>query len=235
MAMDSAAAVRRRVRRMKETAGEPRKKGTERIQDLELREASCDEAVGSAVANCQRLEPPKSDIADKLLPAWDTPYGIPYNMINLAAENPHNPSWIGVEKVITELRKNFPADGLLPIFLNPYSGSSSYSTITFGAMGDKLTRSVLTLQGKHGDPRRFWAGGAKFVGNWGHHRRDLYAWSSLGRLAKGLLVFAPGFSVSHAHRINKDYKEAESVVGDVAGKEGDEMLLVVDTRECTKE
>ncbi|KAK9097777.1 hypothetical protein Syun_024822 [Stephania yunnanensis] len=115
------------------------------------------------------------DIADRLLPAWDTPSGIPYNMINLAAGNPHNPSWTGresiladsgteqlefialsqrtgdpkyqqkVEKVITELRKNFPADGLLPIFLNPHSGSSSYSTITFGAMGDSFYEYLLKV------------------------------------------------------------------------------------------
>lgn len=36
------------------------------------------------------------DIADRLLPAWDTPTGIPYNIINLARGNPHNPSWTGV-------------------------------------------------------------------------------------------------------------------------------------------
>ncbi|KAK9097479.1 hypothetical protein Sjap_022976 [Stephania japonica] len=116
------------------------------------------------------------DIADRLLPAWDTPSGIPYNMINLVAGNPHNPTWTGhesiladsgteqlefialsqrtgdpkyqqkVEKVITELRKNFPADGLLPIFLNPHSGSSSsYSTITFGAMGDSFYEYLLKV------------------------------------------------------------------------------------------
>lgn len=36
------------------------------------------------------------DIADRLLPAWDTPSGIPYNIINLANGNPHNPGWTGV-------------------------------------------------------------------------------------------------------------------------------------------
>ena len=42
-----------------------------------------------------------------------------------------------VEKVITELNKNFPADGLLPIYINPDNGNPSYSTTTFGAMGDR--------------------------------------------------------------------------------------------------
>ncbi|XVE68825.1 hypothetical protein DITRI_Ditri09bG0100900 [Diplodiscus trichospermus] len=35
------------------------------------------------------------DIADRLLPAWDTPSGIPYNFINLARGNAHNTGWIG--------------------------------------------------------------------------------------------------------------------------------------------
>lgn len=33
------------------------------------------------------------DIADRLLPAWNTPTGIPYNIINLRNGNAHNPSW----------------------------------------------------------------------------------------------------------------------------------------------
>ena len=39
------------------------------------------------------------DIADRLLPAWDTPSGIPYNFINLVNGRPHNPSWTGVSFV----------------------------------------------------------------------------------------------------------------------------------------
>ncbi|GFQ05649.1 mannosyl-oligosaccharide 1 2-alpha-mannosidase mns1 [Phtheirospermum japonicum] len=77
------------------------------------------------------------DIADRLLPAWDTPSGIPYNIINLANGNAHNPGWTGVENVILELNKTFPSDGLLPIYINPHRGTRSYSTITFGAMGDR--------------------------------------------------------------------------------------------------
>ena len=33
------------------------------------------------------------DIADRLLPAWNTPTGIPYNIINLRSGSAHNPSW----------------------------------------------------------------------------------------------------------------------------------------------
>lgn len=108
------------------------------------------------------------DIADRLLPAWDTPTGIPYNRINLAHGNPHNHGWTGgesiladsgteqlefialsqrtgdpkyqqkAEKVIRQLQKTYPSDGLLPIYINPHSGAAaSYSTVTFGAMGDR--------------------------------------------------------------------------------------------------
>nr|XP_027124639.1 mannosyl-oligosaccharide 1,2-alpha-mannosidase MNS1-like [Coffea arabica] len=35
------------------------------------------------------------DIADRLLPTYDTPSGIPYNVISLAHENLHNPGWTG--------------------------------------------------------------------------------------------------------------------------------------------
>ncbi|KAG1364145.1 mannosyl-oligosaccharide 1,2-alpha-mannosidase MNS1 [Cocos nucifera] len=113
------------------------------------------------------------DIADRLLPAWNTPSGIPYNRINLAHGNPHNPGWTGgdsvladsgteqlefialsqrtgdpkyqqkVENVVTQLQKTFPSDGLLPIFINPHSGTASHSTITFGAMGDSFYEYLL--------------------------------------------------------------------------------------------
>ncbi|XP_042497924.1 mannosyl-oligosaccharide 1,2-alpha-mannosidase MNS1-like [Macadamia integrifolia] len=113
------------------------------------------------------------DIADRLLPAWDTPSGIPYNRINLLQGNPHNPGWTGgesiladsgteqlefialsqrtgdpkyqqkAENVIREIHKTFPADGLLPIYINPHTGRTSYSTITFGAMGDSFYEYLL--------------------------------------------------------------------------------------------
>ncbi|KAH0920757.1 hypothetical protein HID58_020775 [Brassica napus] len=116
------------------------------------------------------------DIADRLLPAWNTPTGIPYNIINLRSGSAHNPSWAAggdsiladsgteqlefialsqrtgdpkyqqkVEKVITELNKNFPADGLLPIYISPDNANPSYSTITFGAMGDSFYEYLLKV------------------------------------------------------------------------------------------
>ncbi|CAN0880435.1 Mannosyl-oligosaccharide 1,2-alpha-mannosidase MNS1 [Linum grandiflorum] len=115
------------------------------------------------------------DIADRLLPAWDTPTGIPYNTINLEHGNPRNPGWTGgssiladsgteqleffalsqrtgdpkyhqkAEKVILELNKTFPADGLLPIYISPDTGIASSSTITFGAMGDSFYEYLLKV------------------------------------------------------------------------------------------
>lgn len=41
------------------------------------------------------------------------------------------------EKVIKELHRTFPEDGLLPIYLNPLTGTKSGGAITFGAMGDR--------------------------------------------------------------------------------------------------
>ncbi|KAB2093859.1 hypothetical protein ES319_A02G121000v1 [Gossypium barbadense] len=42
------------------------------------------------------------DIADRLLPAWDTPSGIPYNIINLARGNAHNPGWTGGDSILAD-------------------------------------------------------------------------------------------------------------------------------------
>ncbi|XP_075666140.1 mannosyl-oligosaccharide 1,2-alpha-mannosidase MNS1 [Castanea sativa] len=115
------------------------------------------------------------DIADRLLPAWDTPSGIPYNIINLAHGRPHNPGWTGgesiladsgteqlefialsqrtgdpkyqqkVENVIAQINRTFPDDGLLPIYISPQRGTSQYSTITFGAMGDSFYEYLLKV------------------------------------------------------------------------------------------
>lgn len=114
------------------------------------------------------------DIADRLLPAWESSSGIPYNVINLAHGGPHSPGWTGgdsiladsgteqlefialsqrtgdpkyqqkVENVISVLNKTFPDDGLLPIYINPESGRTR-STITFGAMGDSFYEYLLKV------------------------------------------------------------------------------------------
>ena len=40
------------------------------------------------------------DIADRLLPAWNSSSGIPYNIINLRHGNAHNPTWAGVSPTL---------------------------------------------------------------------------------------------------------------------------------------
>ncbi|KAG8043386.1 hypothetical protein GUJ93_ZPchr0458g22869 [Zizania palustris] len=115
------------------------------------------------------------DITDRLLPAWDTQSGIPYNRINLAHGQAHNHGWTHgdsiladsgteqlefialsqrtgdpkyqqkAENVIRQLQKIYPTDGLLPIYINPHSGTASYSTITFGAMGDSFYEYLLKV------------------------------------------------------------------------------------------
>lgn len=113
-------------------------------------------------------------IADRLLPAWDTPTGIPYSSVNLGDGRKNNPGWTGgssvladigttqvefialsqrtgnpkyqekVENVIHQIHKIFPADGLVPIYVNPYTGRAS-SKITFGAMGDSFYEYLLKV------------------------------------------------------------------------------------------
>ncbi|KQJ84444.1 mannosyl-oligosaccharide 1,2-alpha-mannosidase MNS1 isoform X2 [Brachypodium distachyon] len=115
------------------------------------------------------------DIADRLLPAWDSTSGIPYNSINLVHGRAHNFGWtngdsiladsgteqlefialsqrtgdpkyqLKAENVIRQLQKIYPSDGLLPIYINPQSGTASYSTITFGAMGDSFYEYLLKV------------------------------------------------------------------------------------------
>jgi mannosyl-oligosaccharide alpha-1,2-mannosidase len=114
-------------------------------------------------------------LAEQLMPAWDSPSGILYNKINMQSAHTSNSDWAGVlldsrpyasstladlgteqlefiglsqrtgnpkykqrvEKVIMQLRKVFPSDGLLPIYINPNSGKPTVGKITFGAMGDR--------------------------------------------------------------------------------------------------
>jgi len=42
------------------------------------------------------------DITDRLLPAWDTSSGIPYNRINLAQGKASNPGWNGGNSILAD-------------------------------------------------------------------------------------------------------------------------------------
>ncbi|MCO5559693.1 hypothetical protein L7F22_013294 [Adiantum nelumboides] len=115
------------------------------------------------------------DIANRLLPAWNSPTGIPYTTINLHSGHANNPGWTGgssvladlgteqveliglsqrtgnpvymekAEKVINKLREVFPSDGLLPMFISPETGKPTTSKVTFGAMGDSFFEYLLKV------------------------------------------------------------------------------------------
>jgi mannosyl-oligosaccharide alpha-1,2-mannosidase len=115
------------------------------------------------------------EIGDRLMPAWETPSGIPYSTINLATGHAKNADWSGgasiladlgteqlelialsqrtgvpkykekAEKVIKQLRKVFPRDGLLPYYINPDTGEPTDSVITFGGMGDSFYEYLLKV------------------------------------------------------------------------------------------
>lgn len=115
------------------------------------------------------------DLANRLLPAWNSPSGIPYSTINLQSGRTYNPGWTGgssvladlgteqveliglsqrtgnptymekAENVIKKLKEVFPSDGLLPMFISPDSGRPTTSKVTFGAMGDSFFEYLLKV------------------------------------------------------------------------------------------
>eukprot|EP00246_Nothoceros_aenigmaticus_P018190 TRINITY_DN9422_c0_g1_i2.p1 TRINITY_DN9422_c0_g1~~TRINITY_DN9422_c0_g1_i2.p1 ORF type:complete len:608 (-),score=117.14 TRINITY_DN9422_c0_g1_i2:128-1951(-) len=114
-------------------------------------------------------------LADRLLPAFNSPTGIPYSSINLATGRTNNPGWTGgssvladvgtqqveyialsertadpkyrekAENVIAQIRKIFPEDGLVPIYISPENGQPTSNRITFGAMGDSFYEYLLKV------------------------------------------------------------------------------------------
>ncbi|GAA6028046.1 hypothetical protein JCM8097_001846 [Rhodosporidiobolus ruineniae] len=106
------------------------------------------------------------DLADRLLPAFDTSSGLPMSFVNLAqrkgildADNrgltsvaeagtlqlefkylsqlTGNPVyWQKVEKVMEIIRSQPSKDGLVPIFMNPSTGTFVFSDIRLGSRGD---------------------------------------------------------------------------------------------------
>ncbi|KAI4380574.1 hypothetical protein MLD38_006751 [Melastoma candidum] len=171
------------------------------------------------------------DIADRLLPAWNTKKGIPLNSINLATGKAHN--WdsnqgssvlaeIGTsqleftalsqrtnnpkyqrkvftsadpfkkqhlgstslvadccfqaENVIKVLNDNSPANGLLPLLIDPNTGRPSSSDISFGAMGDSYYEYLLKawIQGNKTQAVKFYRGmwEKSMKGLWGLVRKS---------------------------------------------------------------
>jgi hypothetical protein len=111
------------------------------------------------------------DLADRLLPAFDTPSGLPLSFVNLAqrvgipdkdnrgwtsvaeaatlqlelkylSELTQNPVyWQKAEKVMEIIRNQTRKDGLVPIFMSPETGKFLFSEIRLGSRGDSYCKS----------------------------------------------------------------------------------------------
>eukprot|EP01137_Pigoraptor_chileana_P008823 Opistho-2@56188 len=116
------------------------------------------------------------DLGERLLPAFNTPSGVPFSDVNLHTHNAHGPQWSSdsstaeVSTVQLEFRElsrltgnqkfrevadkvirviGDQASGLVPIYINPSSGNLRSGTITLGARGDSYYEYLLKqwLQG----------------------------------------------------------------------------------------
>jgi mannosyl-oligosaccharide alpha-1,2-mannosidase len=115
------------------------------------------------------------ELADRLLPAFNTPTGIPRASVSLGSGYASNPSWTGgsailseigtlqlefrhlskasgapqygqkVEAVIAKLDEINPVNGLYPIYISTDSGQPTTGTITFGALGDSFYEYLIKM------------------------------------------------------------------------------------------
>jgi len=115
------------------------------------------------------------DLGRRLMPAFNTPTGIPRATISLSSGAASNPGWTGgssilselgtlqvefrylskasgnpefakaVERVIETLDKTKPPNGLYPIYISAESGSPTTSTVAFGALGDSFFEYLIKV------------------------------------------------------------------------------------------
>ena len=113
------------------------------------------------------------DLANRLMPCFDSPSSIPFSDINLATMKAHSPKWspdsstsevttlqlefrdlsritndisyeMAVAKVSAKVHELPKTDGLVPIFINANTGSfRQFSTISLGARGDSYYEYLL--------------------------------------------------------------------------------------------
>eukprot|EP00887_Chlorella_sp_A99_P003907 scaffold11.g3907.t1 len=114
-------------------------------------------------------------VAERVMPAYDTPTGIPYNLINLATQRVRNPSWnlrsstlaeFGThqlefwqlsaltgdrtyaekaEATIRRLHEGWPRQGLMPLFISPLTGNFTARKVSLGALGDSYYEYLLKM------------------------------------------------------------------------------------------
>ena len=115
------------------------------------------------------------ELADALLPAFDTPTGIPRSTIVLGSGHVSSAGWTGgssilaelgtlqvefrrlakatqnnmyarkVEQVIERLDALHPSNGLYPIYISADSGQAGSSQVTFGALGDSFYEYLIKV------------------------------------------------------------------------------------------
>mmetsp|Transcript_23810 Transcript_23810/g.66056 ORF Transcript_23810/g.66056 Transcript_23810/m.66056 type:complete len:630 (+) Transcript_23810:124-2013(+) len=115
------------------------------------------------------------ELADRLLHAFETPTGIPWNQLNLHTLRGQNPGWtakmstlaeFGTEQMeffmlsaktgksvyrnkaeapISLLHQRYPEKGLMPIYINPHTGQFGTEQVSFGALGDSYYEYLLKV------------------------------------------------------------------------------------------
>ncbi|CAI6010026.1 unnamed protein product [Closterium sp. NIES-65] len=155
------------------------------------------------------------ELADKLLPAFTTPTGIPLAFVNLASGTSRSHGWTGrsalladlgstqlemvalsqrtgdpkyanaSEHVIRQIAKIFPSDGLLPVLIGTVSGKPTSRHITLGSMGDIFYEYLLKV----------WVqgGGTPYVQRY----RDMWEKAMSGMMAE-LIQHAPASNTTTA-------------------------------------
>ncbi|EDV28003.1 uncharacterized protein TRIADDRAFT_53127 [Trichoplax adhaerens] len=112
------------------------------------------------------------ELGHRLLPAFNTPSGIPYSDVNLGSSTAHGPSYGGdsslsevstiqlefrylsyltkdenykrlADNVITKIQKLSKKDGLCPMYINTHTGQFTSGTVTLGARGDSYYEYLL--------------------------------------------------------------------------------------------
>eukprot|EP00002_Diphylleia_rotans_P017989 TRINITY_DN3485_c0_g3_i2.p1 TRINITY_DN3485_c0_g3~~TRINITY_DN3485_c0_g3_i2.p1 ORF type:complete len:427 (-),score=100.09 TRINITY_DN3485_c0_g3_i2:114-1394(-) len=124
-----------------------------------------------------------TQLADRLLFAFNTSTGIPHASINLHNHAGHSPSWTGGSSILAEissvqlefnylskvtgnpeyaeralkvfdiLEKTNPSDGLYPIYISSSTGRYTTGLVTLGAMGDSFYEYELKLYYQTGDEK----------------------------------------------------------------------------------
>eukprot|EP01116_Phalansterium_solitarium_P018710 TRINITY_DN5057_c0_g1_i1.p1 TRINITY_DN5057_c0_g1~~TRINITY_DN5057_c0_g1_i1.p1 ORF type:complete len:606 (-),score=254.80 TRINITY_DN5057_c0_g1_i1:179-1996(-) len=123
------------------------------------------------------------ELADRFLPAFNTPTGIPRCAVNLQNGQSHNPSWTGGASILSEvgtlqleftylahhtgqshyrdtaikvfdvLDRATKPDGLYSVYVSPDNGQFTRQHVTLGALGDSFYEYLLKMSVMTGETR----------------------------------------------------------------------------------